>query len=254
MRYELLGITMDSSMRKTYTVQVINNCTDKMIYTAIQLPNGLTAKAPDDNSVYTAPSGREYLVRNPNFSPFYSIRFKSGADSISNGQSDIFEYTLPAQADPTFIHVVSRIAPKVFYEAHLNTFACDVVLVPLVTPSNQFPGPKTGQVPSNPTTPGSNPGNPGTPAPNDPGLDFTVYPNPNTGDGPVMVDLTDWKGLDVQLQLFNPQGKLLSAATLTALDQPQPFDLPKGLDAGLYWLKLVPPSGQPLVRQLVIQW
>ena len=69
-----------------------------MIYTAIQIPDGLVAEAPANNSVYHSEDGRAYDVRNPNYSPFYSIRFKSQMDSISNGQSDIFSYTLPAQS------------------------------------------------------------------------------------------------------------------------------------------------------------
>ena len=54
-------------------------------------------------------------MRNPNFSPFYSIRFKSTADSLANGESDIFEFTLPAQADVDYFHVVARVSVKVFY-------------------------------------------------------------------------------------------------------------------------------------------
>ncbi|MBK6933083.1 MAG: T9SS type A sorting domain-containing protein [Saprospirales bacterium] len=246
-KYELLGIVVDSMQRKIYTIQVTNNCPNKMAYTAIQIPDGLVAKAPADNTTYTAPSGREYEVRNPNFSPFYSIRFKTMADSISGGQSDIFEYTLPAQADPTYIHVVTRVAPKIFYEAHLNVWDCDVTPSPLViTPSQLSPGPKLG--------PAVNPGVPGNPVPPVTGPQFTVYPNPTTGSGPVLVDLSDWAGLTVQLQLFNTYGKLLTDVSVVALDQPQPFDLPKGLDAGIYWLRLVPPVGPPQMQQFLIQW
>lgn len=243
MKYELLSVVADSAQRKTYTIQVTNNCTNKMIYTAFQLPNGLEAKAPDDNTTYTAPSGREYLVRNPNFSPFYSIRFKSIADSISGGQSDIFEYTLPAQADPDYIHVVTRVSPKVFYEAHLNTFKCKDSTSQLVTPVfPTTPGPKTGPDPADPNTP------------NAPGQDplFGLYPNPTTG--PFYVDLTYWQGRDVHLHLFSDKGELIKEMWVLASDMPILFDLPAGLDAGLYWVRMTPAGGTPQVQQLVIQW
>ncbi len=250
MKYELLEIMADSMNRKRYTIIVTNNCPDKMLYTAFQLPNGLVAKSPDDNATYTAPSGREYLVRNPNFSPFYSIRFKTTTDSISNGQSDIFEYTLQPQANPDYIHVVTRIYPKVFYEAHLNTFNCrDSLPQMVVGPSTNTGGPKSG--PGTPVNPGG-PGNPNPPA--SPGaLSFTVYPNPTTG-GLVVLDLDAWKGHAVQIQLFSPKGALLKTLDVAEAEASQDFDLPAGLDAGLYWVKLIPAGGLPLVQQLVIQW
>ncbi|MBL7827559.1 MAG: HYR domain-containing protein, partial [Saprospiraceae bacterium] len=100
MRYELLSINADQEANLTYRIRVVNNCTNKLIYTAIQLPDGVTALAPPHLSVFTSEGGLEYDVRNPNFTPFYSVRFKTTDDSISNGQSDIFSYTLPAQSDP----------------------------------------------------------------------------------------------------------------------------------------------------------
>jgi hypothetical protein len=81
-------------------------------------------------STYMAPSGNTYTVRNPNYSPQYSIRYSSISDSINLGESDIFKYTLPAQADVTFIHVVTRLAPNIYLEAHLNTFYCPIGVTP----------------------------------------------------------------------------------------------------------------------------
>ncbi len=247
MKYELLQVMLDSMNRKTYTIVVTNNCPNKMIYTAFQLPKGLVAKAPNDNDTYIAPSGREYLVRNPNFSPFYSIRFKSTTDSISGGQSDIFEYTLQPQANPDYIHVVTRVAPKIFYEAHLNTFKCrDSLPQMAVAPSTSINGPKTG-----PTT--VTPGSPGPPTTPGATTAFNIYPNPTTG-GQVTLDLTSWKGQQVEIQFFNAKGGLLKTLKVPTADQTQLFDLPAGLDAGLYWIKLIPAGGLPEVQQLVIQW
>jgi hypothetical protein len=247
-KYELLGITVDSSMRKTYTIMVTNNCSNKLIYSAFQVPDGLVAKAPENGEIYVAPSGREYLVRNPNFSPMYSIRFKTTGDSIADGQSDVFEYTLPPQADPDYILAVTRVAPKIFYQAHLNTFACKDSSSQIVGPSTPIgPGPKAGPNPD-PNAP-----DPNVPATPDPDGTFSVYPNPTTG-GQVMIDIAGWKGQQLQLQLFSPKGELLKTVILASSGYLEPFDLPTGLDAGIYWLRLTPPLGKPVVQQLVIQW
>ncbi len=123
MRYELLSITTDPINNLTYRIRVINNCSNKMIYTVIQLPNSVVAKDPDNQSVFTAPSGRQYDVRNPNYSPFYSLRFQSFRWYLQRSV-DIFEYTLPVPSAPTYIHIGTRLAPQEYYEAHLNTFYC----------------------------------------------------------------------------------------------------------------------------------
>ncbi|MFN0033788.1 MAG: HYR domain-containing protein [Saprospiraceae bacterium] len=129
-KYELLTITEDPGKNRTYRIRVTNNCPNKLIYTAIQVPDGLVAIEPDNFSIYTAPSGNTYRVRNPNFSPQWSVRYSSISDSINLGESDIFKYTLPAQADVTFIHVVSRLVPYIYLEAHLNTFYCPIGITP----------------------------------------------------------------------------------------------------------------------------
>lgn len=248
-KFELLGITQDSSKKRTYQMQVTNNCNEKLIYVAFQLPKGITAKAPDDNSVYTAPSGRQYDVRNPNFSPYYSIRFKSKADSISGGQSDIFEYTLPPQAQPPYILATVRVSPQEFYEAHLNTFDCDSLQPKFL----KAPG-KSSATGSNPPG-GVNPG-PGTgPGPVTPPANpqMHIYPNPTTG-GTISVDLSDWPGQSVELELFDNHGKLILSQTVASTDVPVDIELPNGLYAGVYWLRVRPANGKPQVQRLVLQW
>ncbi|TNE48341.1 MAG: HYR domain-containing protein [Bacteroidetes bacterium] len=125
-RYEILGITQNPAGEKTYRMRVVNKCSDELLYLAYQLPAGITAVAPADNSIYNSPGGQSYIVRNPNSTPFHSIRFKTSGAGIANGAADIFEYTLPPQANPTFIRVIARLAFQQYYEAHLNVFACMV--------------------------------------------------------------------------------------------------------------------------------
>jgi hypothetical protein len=130
-KYELLTITEDVEENRTYRIRVTNNCPNKLLYTAIQVPDGMVAIEPATFSIYTAPSGNTYRVRSPNFSPMYSVRFSSISDSINLGESDIFKYTLPAQADVTFINIVSRLVNYVYLEAHLNTFYCPIGITPV---------------------------------------------------------------------------------------------------------------------------
>lgn len=126
MKFEILAISQNLKKQKTYRMRVTNNCAGKLNYVTFQLPAGMTAKAPANGTTVTSPGGRLYDVRNPNYSPTHSIRFKSVGDGITSGQSDIFEYTLPAQADMTFIHATVRLEPQQFFETHLNVFGCTV--------------------------------------------------------------------------------------------------------------------------------
>ncbi len=125
-RFEVLHIFQNPAGQKTYRLRVTNTCSNPLVYAVFQLPDGLTAEAPATNTTYTAPSGRSYAVRNANASPFYSIRFKAEGAGIASGQSDVFEYTLPPQAAPLFIHAAARLEGPGFYETHLNVFDCVV--------------------------------------------------------------------------------------------------------------------------------
>lgn len=218
-KYELLTITQNAALEKTYRIRVTNNCPDKLSYTAIQLPNGLKATEPADNSLYTAPGGRQYLVRNPNASPFYSIRFRSTTDSIAGGASDIFQYTLPAQAAPTFIHLTSRLEPQAYYEAHLNTFGCPIGATPQPKPAA--------------------------------GYFLRVFPNP-TG-GVLYADLSAWKGREVRLRVLNSHGQEVMEAALTADAAPQPLVLPERLTSGLYALDVLTTEGERAVVRFVLE-
>lgn len=60
--------------------------------------------------MYVSPDGRFYQVRNPNYSPFYSLRFKPAAAGLADGQTEIFQYVLPPQASADYIHVTVWLA------------------------------------------------------------------------------------------------------------------------------------------------
>ncbi len=244
--YELLGITINAAKRRTYRIRVTNNCPNKLIYAAFQLPNGLVATDPPNNSVYTTPAGREYDVRNPNFSPFYSIRFKTVMDSINNGESDIFQYTLPAQASPDYIHVVTRVYPKIFCEAYLNTFNCVPVATPNIVQLNQQTPQNLGneaeggeQRNSDLFQPGSTNGQ------------LVIYPNPT--NGLLFVDLSYWKGQDLSVSVLNSQGQRVAITPVEARTEPYSLEMAANLPNGLYFLEVTPAGGVRQLRKFVLQ-
>lgn len=123
-RFEFNGIIQHPDMRKTYQIRVTNKCAEPLNYVVFQLPKGMNADAPASNATYTAPSGREYTVRNPNTGPLHSIRFKALGEGIASGASDIFEYTLPPQADQRVVHAIAQLAPQDNHEVHFTIPDC----------------------------------------------------------------------------------------------------------------------------------
>ncbi len=228
MKYELLNITADVEKNRTYRIRVTNFCANKMSYTAIQIPDGLTAINPVENSIYTAPStSRAYLVRNPNYSPFYSVRFKSISDSIANGQSEVFRYTLPAQADVTYIHILSRLEPQVFYEAHLNTFNCPIGITP---PGGGKPGEWQQDFKR------ENSG-------------ILLFPNPTNGI--LFADLSAWAGQQVQIRVFDSRGQVMVQHSVSATLESQSLGLPERLANGLYFVDIIPEIGKRQSAQFI---
>ncbi len=223
-KYELLSITEDAQKRKTYRIRTTNNCANRLIYMAVQVPDGVQAVQPMDNATYTAPGGRTYLVRSPNFSPFYSVRFASLGDSIHNGESDVFKYTLPAQSEPDYLHVTVRLEPGIFYEAHLNTFFCPIEYEPNNQPADrQSSGAAT----------------------------FALYPNPT--NGALFADLSAWADQQVRVHVFSAQGHIVQTTQMHAEREAQAVELPADLPNGIYFLEVVSATGQKWRQRFVIQ-
>jgi HYR domain. len=230
-QYEVLSITADAERRHTYRIRVTNNCSSKLIYTAIQIPSGMTASEPGNFSTYTSPSDRKYLVRCPNMSPFYSIRFASVTDGISNGQSEIFEYTLPPQSAPTYINIVSKLDNQGMYEAHLNTFSCEIGITPAKTGNRSDES--AGQKVQNPNS-------------------ALLFPNPTSGI--LYADLSDWKGQRLTARVMAANGQLVQALpNLTAQDDVLRIELPQGMSAGTYFLELSTEKGEKETLRFVLK-
>ncbi|MBK7939933.1 MAG: DUF4394 domain-containing protein [Lewinellaceae bacterium] len=229
MKYEVLNVSKDASGNKTYRVRVTNNCAENLFYTAFQLPNGLIADGPANNSVYSSPGGHSYEVRNPNFSPFYSIRFKeTSGNGIANGQFDVFEYTLPAAASPNYIHVVSRVGTQSYHEAYLNVFSCTVgnTLQPATKPGTEDRSDFYA------------------------GNELRVFPNPT--DGVLVADLTAWTNREVNIRVYNALGQQVInlAAAGGNLEQLQ---IPDQAAAGLYFIEFSTAEGQKQVKKVQLR-
>ncbi|MDX1911799.1 MAG: PKD domain-containing protein [Saprospiraceae bacterium] len=228
-KYELLDIVKDAAGNQTYRLRVTNNCSNSLIYVAFQVPDGILATSPPNNSIYTAPSGREYDVRNPNFSPLYSIRFKSTEDSIRNGESDIFEYVLPPQVCQGCIYATARLYPKIFYSAHL---CC---IMPMDMSGNE--GTHTHNEAAERLLPAA--------------LPFVIYPNPT--EGALFADLSVWEDEMVDLRVFNSQGQQVHSLNLHGTAFANEIVLPEGLPSGLYILEVIPASGERQKARFILQ-
>lgn len=223
LKFELLSIKQNAQAQYTYTIRLNNQCSQKLLHIAFELPKSLLASAPATNTIYTAPSGRTYRVRNPNASPAYSIRFAALSDSIANGQSDVFQYTLPAIANVLFIHAFVRLESQIYYDTYLNVFGCDVTFAP----DNPIAERQTDQE------------------------NALVFPNPTSGR--LYTDLSAWNTESVQLRIYNIHGMLILQTTQTAESARTALDLPLELPDGLYLLEIMPTNGQAVVQKFVLQ-
>jgi hypothetical protein len=216
--WEILSVEQDAAFNKIYRIRVTNNCTNRLQYADFQVPDGIQPVAPPNQSVYTAPSGRNYLVVNPNFSPFYSIRFASQQPGINNGASDIFEYTLPPQTDVAFILAIVRLAPFTWLTAHLNTFKC--------AGGHHRP---------------------------EPGKETTTHIFPNPSMGTLMVDIPAGDGELVPIRILDGKGGCALSAQIPAGSGPQSIMLPETLTNGMYFLEVLTSNGTPERLLFVLQ-
>ncbi len=124
LRYDLFSFLQDAAGSRTYRLRVVNNCASAVQTIHFQLPSGAVAVSPANGSVYAAPSGRQYDVRNASATPFYSLRYKAKTSGIATGQSDYFEYKMPNQATQAYFLAYSRLANGETYQAYLSTSNC----------------------------------------------------------------------------------------------------------------------------------
>ncbi len=222
-RFEILSTRRDADGNKVFRIRVTNTCTSALNYVAFQVPDGVTAVSPATTSTYAAGGGRTYTVRNPNFSPFYSIRFKTNGTGLTGGQSDIFEYSLPEQTDMQYIFFFAKLADGTSYETYGNIFDCPVPAGVANRENQQTEF--TGQM--------------------------TVYPNPTTGQ--LFVNLSSWNGQRVNLRVLNVTGQQVQRTEVEASTEATALQLPGNLTSGFYYLEMTAADGTKQVKRLVVQ-
>lgn len=230
MKYELLSVTQDQGKNRTYRVRVTNNCSRELIYTAFQLPSAITAMSPAHNSVYTSPEGNAYQVRNPNYAPFYSVRFRPAGAGLADGATSVFRYTLPAQADVDYIHVISRLVEQQYHEAYLNTYYCPVG----ITPADNLADGSDDRIDEDLVAD-----------------QISLFPNPS--DGLFYADLSSWKGLDVTVQVYDSRGQRVLHTGTRASNVPFLVTMPASVPAGLYFVELGNNDGEREVMKMVVE-
>lgn len=229
-KYELLSIRLDSLGYPHYRLRLTNTCASPLRFAYFQLPDGLTAEKPLDGATYTAPGGNAYTVRNPNASPFHSTRYKPVSGTLNNGKSDIFEYTLPKQAQPAYILVSAKLEDGSSSEAHLNTFNCPVLPYQAGTH-------KAAEERDNRPAPTAEP-------------ILRVSPNPTTGL--LLVDMPGLAEASVHVLVLNAQGQTVLEKRENAIHNRISLELPGGLAGGLYYLRVQPAGGKPASAKFVL--
>lgn len=226
-KFELLRITRDADWHRTYHIRTTNYCAQSLTYAAFQVPDGVTAEAPGNNTTYTAPGGRQYMVRNPNFSPFYSIRFTAQGTDMKDGSSDVFRFTLPPQSAPDYIYGMIKTGTQTYSAAHLNTFNCPVEF----DPDAQRPAEERSAEGAND--------------------EILLFPNPT--EGVVFVDLRGLSGPSAGISIFDVCGNLLLAKQTEVYDQTLRIDLPPGMASGLYLFKAIDSAGHRRIKRFVVR-
>jgi hypothetical protein len=232
LRYELLSIRLDALGQRWYRVRVTNTCASPLEFAYVQLPQGVLAVSPKEGATYASPGGNAYAVRNPNASPFYSVRYKAVAGNLNNGESDIFEHTLPQQSAPAYIHVSAKLADGSTSSAHLNTFFCPVL---------PYDGTQNAERTSNFKLQTSNPQI----------SNLSVWPSPTSGV--LFTDLSFWRSQSLRLQVLNAQGQVVLTQQVLVENGPLEVTLPSGLASGLYYLTVLPERGEAAAARFVVE-
>ncbi len=217
-QYELLDISLDSVGQRRYRIRLTNSCPSPLLWTCIQLPKGVQAVSPKEGAIYTAPAGNTYTVRNANASPFYSIRYKTFDGNLTNGGSDIFEYTLPQQSAPNYIHVAAKLADGSTSETHLNTFYCPVQPYHANKDADAANA-RSAEIAQSADW-------------------LAVRPNPSSGQ--IFVALGPWVEQTVSVRIINSQGQLVFDRRVMVEQEWLPLELPAALANGLYFLSVQP--------------
>ena len=213
-------------------------------YVSIQVPNGMVAEAPTNNTVWNAPGALltpvapavPFTVQSPSFSPMYGIRFNAPANySMAPGETRAFSISTPALTGingcPWYTRVTVRVKPKTFYSV-------------LTQQKKSLGGDDDAVVEYAEETETTDRGG------NQQLSDLRISPNPAASG--TYLDLSQWTGQDLRVRLFDLQGRLAQEWSLVANDSPEYLDLSE-MANGLYLLQVIPDSEPAVTEKVVIQ-
>ncbi len=238
LKFEMLSVRPNTKGDKIMRVRVTNNCTSALSYVAFQVQNGTTAVSPADGSTFSAASGNKYLVRSPNFSPFYSIRFKTTGAGIKSGGNDIFEYTLPKVTGLNNFHVVARTDDGNYFEWYLNIYKCSPNLKPAGDGDDtQFEIFETEQIATARTSKN----------------DWNLYPNPSSGK--FLVDLSSFGGSRAELAVYDVSGQLMARQLIENVSEEE-YDFSEITQSwanGIYFVEILAANGERKMMRWTLQ-
>lgn len=250
-RFEVISVRRDAQGDLVYRVRVTNTCSDPLAYVSLEIPQGGRATSPAAGVLYTAPSGRQYTVRNPASAPFTSVRFTPVAGGIAAGQSDIFEYTIKRPTPAMNLSAMMCVMPGAQYSVILQVMGCG------------FPAPRAANVTdiTDPTaavlvadeavTESKELGTPAVERGLTLGGEFIVYPNPTTGL--LMANLSKWDGQKLTVQVLNSVGQQVRFMNTQGGAEPVQIDMTRDLNNGIYYLQVIPTQGARETQRFVLQ-
>lgn len=248
-KFEMLSVRRNGAGDLVYRVRITNNCSDALAYVALEIPQGARATAPAGGSVYTAPSGRQYTVRNPSATPFSSVRFMPVGGGIAAGQSEVFEYTVKSVTQDWYIKAMMCVMPGAQYQAILQMNNCMVAPRAANTTDNTLN--PTAAILDEVKEKTAEVGTPAVERGLELGGEFIVYPNPTTGI--LMANLSKWDGQKVTVQVLNSVGQQVRFMNALGGAEPIQIDMTRDLSNGIYYLQVVPPQGIRETQRFVLQ-
>lgn len=221
--FELLDVSSEPTGDITYRIRVRNEGAIAVDYLAFELPDGANALAPIQGSVYKTQADRDYLVKNPNASPFTSIRFKAVNPLLANGLEDIFAYTIPAQYGMSFVQCVAKLVVGNVYEAKLNTFNCQASQDRTYVSNGRLGKPLSA---------------------------VQVYPNPTSG-----ILNIQWEGkMNGSFLIKDLMGRTLCSYQCPANNRQMEITLPETIVNGLYMLEIRAEGQEHQIHKFVLEW
>jgi hypothetical protein len=236
-KFEMLSIRKDARNNNVMRVRVTNNCASPLAYVAFQVQNGTQAISPINGTMFLAATGNQYMVRTPNFSPFYSIRFQPTNAGIQNGAADIFEYVLPASTGLRYFHVVAKTVQGQSSEAYLASFNC------VLSPNPMHTGNYSISDPAEPITLARN-------------LDAHSNPYPNPSENALFIDIPADTDLARTVSVFSVSGHLLGTQRVEPSASTETIDLSslsQTLSNGLYFIEVRSGDGTKNVMRWTLQ-